>query len=96
MHIDLIPVAPESMATTLIVCGILAVLSALLAVRQGKIARLPLVLWSLAVCAVFVGAFTRSSYRFDGEEHMRLIVWLLLGSLLLAAGSISRSRAGGR
>jgi predicted membrane channel-forming protein YqfA (hemolysin III family) len=88
MKIDLIPVAPESMATTLMVSGLVALIAGVMALRPGKGSRTLLVLWSLLVAAMPICALTRSSYRFDGEEHFRAGVWVFLGTLLLLLGAI--------
>jgi predicted membrane channel-forming protein YqfA (hemolysin III family) len=88
MKIDLIPVAPESMATTLMVSGLVALIAVVMALRPGKGSRTLLVLWSLLVAAMPICALTRSSYRFDGEEHFRAGVWVFLGTLLLLLGAI--------
>ena len=87
MKIDLIPVAPESMALTLLISGLAALVAVVLALRPGKLSRTPLVLWSLLVAAIPICALTRSSYRFDGEEHFRMGVWVFLGTLLLLLGA---------
>ena len=88
MKIDLIPVAPENMAFTLLVSGLVALIAVVLALRPGKASRTLLVLWSLLVAAMPICALTRSSYRFDGEEHFRMGVWVFLGTLLLLVGAV--------
>lgn len=87
MKIDLIPVSPESMANTLMVCGLVALVAVALALRPGRLSRTLLVLWSLLVASIPVCALTRSSYRFQGEEHFRAGVWVFLGTLLLFIGA---------
>lgn len=90
MKIDLIPAAPESMATLLICAGLFALIAVALALRGGRGARSLLVLWSLAVSGVLLAAFFRASYRFEGEEHFRFGVWVFLASVLLLIGSYKR------
>ena len=88
MKIDIIPVAPESMANTLMISGLAALIAVILALRPGKFSRTFLVLWSLLVAALPICALTRSSYRFHGEEHLRTGVWVFLGALLLFIGAV--------
>jgi hypothetical protein len=88
MNIDLIPVAPERMATTLMIAGLVALVAVVLALRPGKGSRTLLVLWSLLVAAMPICALTRSAYRFQGEEHFRMGVWVFVGTLLLLIGAI--------
>lgn len=90
MTIALLPVEPETTATALIVGGLFALVSVVLALRSGRPSRTLLVLWSLLVSGVLLAAFFRASYRFDGEEHFRMGVWIFLGSLLLLFGSFMR------
>ena len=88
MKIDLIPVSPENMATTLMLSGLVALIAVVLALRPGKVSRTLLVLWSLLVASMPICALTRASYRFDGEEHFRTGVWVFLGTLLLLVGAV--------
>ncbi len=88
MKIDLIPVDPASMATTLLVSGLVALIAVVLALRPGRVSRTLLVLWSLLVALIPICALTRSSYRFQGEEHFRLGVWVFLGTMLLFIGAV--------
>ncbi len=96
MHVDLIPVSPENMAMTLLVCGLVALAAVALALRPGKGPRTLLVLWSLLVASMPICALTRASYRFEGMEHFRAGVWVFLGTLLLLVGAIYHRKAGGR
>ena len=88
LRVDVIPVSPENMASTLMICGLVALVAVVLALRPGKASRTLLVLWSLLVVSILICAFTRSSYRFDGEEHFRAGVWTFLGSVLLFVGAL--------
>ncbi len=87
LHIDVIPASPESMTTVLLVAGLAGLLSVILAIRPGRVSRTFLVLWSLLVTSILVCAFTRTSYRFDGEEHFRFGVMLFLASLGVLLGA---------
>ena len=88
MTIDLIPVSPENMAMTLMLSGLVALVAVVLALKPGKGSRTLLVLWSLLVAAMPICALTRSSYRFDGEEHFRMGVWVFLATVLLLVGAV--------
>ena len=93
LKIDLIPVSPENMAFTLMVCGLVALVAVVLALRPGKVSRTLLVLWSLLVASMPICALTRSSYRFDGEEHFRMGVWVFLATVLLFVGAVYHRKA---
>jgi hypothetical protein len=93
MHFPLVPgVSPESMPATLALLGLFALLAVLLALRSGKLSRLLLLLWSLLVPALLICAFFRPTYRFDGEDHFRLGVYVFIGSLLALWGALSHFR----
>jgi len=96
MHIELIPVEPESMATTLLLAGLFALASVVLALKKSKAARALLVLWSLVVCLILAGTFFRSAYHFQGEEHFWDAVIVFAGSLGVLVGSLLHLRLGGR
>lgn len=87
MRLEVIPASEESMAQVLLYSGIGGLVAVVFALRSGRLPRTLLVLWSLLVTSILICAFTRPSYRFDGEEHFRFGVWLFLGSLVLLFGS---------
>lgn len=95
MKIDLIPVEPESMALTLIVAGLIAIVAAVLALRPAKAGRLLLVAWSFVVSAVLLAALFRPAYRFDGEEGFWNWALLLLASLVVFLGTVAQARSSG-
>jgi uncharacterized membrane protein len=90
LHVDVIPASPESMTTVLLLSGLAGLFSVILAIRPGRVSRIFLVLWSLLVTSILVCAFTRSSYRFDGEEHFRFVVLLFILSLGALLGAFLR------
>ncbi|MBI1358186.1 MAG: hypothetical protein GC160_27955 [Acidobacteria bacterium] len=95
MKVDLIPASPESMAQVLMYSGLGGLIAVVFGLRPGRLSRSLLVLWSLLVTGILICAFFRPSYRFDGEEHFRLGIWIFLGSLLLLIGSYCHWKAGG-
>ncbi len=96
MSIDLLPVAPESTATVLMISGLVALAAVVLAIRPGRFSRFFLLLWSLLVTGVLVWAFFRPDYRFHGEEQFRQGVVVFLGALLLLLGSFLHFKLAGR
>ena len=88
MKVGILPVAPESVATTLMLSGLGALVAVVLAIRPGRASRTPLVLWSVLVVSILICALTRPSFRFDGEEHFHQFLWSLGGAVLLLIGSI--------
>ncbi len=83
MHVPLIPVEAEQTAMALLVGGAVAVAVSLLAFRSTRAARLPLLLWSLAVLGVVVAAFFRADYRIDGMDGLQDYGLLVLCAALL-------------
>jgi len=96
MRIDVIPASEESMAQVLIYSGIGALIAVVFALRPGRLSRTLLVLWSLLVTGILICAFFRPNYRFEGEEHLRLGVWVFLGSLALLLGSFLHWKLAGK
>lgn len=93
MFVPLVPVEPENVATALGVAGLVGVLVCLLAFRRGRLSRLPLLLWSLALVAVLKAAIFRGGYRFDGIESFIEHAWLIAGAAVLFVASLLRYRS---
>ena len=87
MRLDVIPASEEAMAEVLLFSGIGGLIAVAFALRPGRISRTLLLLWSLLITGILVYAFIRPDYRFEGEEHLRLGVWMFLASLALLLGS---------
>lgn len=83
MFVPLVPVSPDNAAVALLGIGLFAVVASLVAVTGGKSLRIPLLLWSAALCIALVAAVFRGDYRFDGIESFRTHGIMLLGSLVL-------------
>ena len=83
------------MAQVLLYSGIGGLIAVVFALRPGRFSRTLLVLWSLLVTSILICAFTRPSYRFDGEDHFYQWLYVLLASLLLLIGSAYRWKRGG-
>lgn len=96
MRFDVIPASEESMASVLLYSGIAGLIAVVFALRPGRLSRTLLLLWSLLVTGILLCAFTRPSYRFDGQEHFRFGVWVFLGSLVLLFGSFMHWKLAGR
>ena len=87
MFVPLVPVAPDNVAVALLSLGLFAVVASLAAVYGGKILRIPLLVWSAALCLALAAAVFRGDYRFDGIESFRTHGIMLLGSLVLLFAS---------
>ena len=75
-HVDLLPVEPESAPAVMIVGGLIGIAAAILALRKGRLERTLLILWCLAVTLALLRAGFGAGYRFDGEDHFRMGVWV--------------------
>lgn len=93
LYVPLLPVDPESAALAMAAVGCVGVGAALLALKKARLARIPLLVWSLGLALVLVAAVFRGSYQFDGLAGLGRHGWLLLGSLVVAWGSWLRYRA---
>jgi len=88
VNFDLVPgVEPENMAVTLIGLGLFGLLAVALSLKRSKPARMLMLLWNLLVSSLLVCAFARSSYKFDGMEHLQQGIILFLISLIALWGA---------
>ena len=87
MFVPLVPVSPANAAVALLLLGLFAVIAALSAISGGKLLRIPLLVWAVALFLALAAAVFRSGYRFDGIEDFKTHGLLLLGSLLLVYAS---------
>lgn len=92
MHFPLVPVSPEDAAAALLLLGSFAVVASVLAVPDGRIKRVPLLVWALVLFLGLSAAVFRGDYRFDGIESFKTHGWMLLGSLVLLCASWVRFR----
>ncbi len=94
--IPLLPTAPEHAGTVLVLVGVFGVCAAWLSFQGGSRARIPLILWSLAVLVLLLAAVFRSGYRFDGMESFVEHGVLAGGAGVLLLSSWLRYRSGRR
>ena len=90
MFAPLVPVSPENAAVALLLLGLFAVIASVSAVSGGKLLRMPLLVWAVALFLALAAAVFRSDYRFDGIENFKTHGLLLLGSLVLVCASWAR------
>lgn len=86
MYINLIPVEPAETAKVLIFGGIIGLVAVALALRPGRFSRTLLLLCGLVPPGLLAWALYRPDYRFSGDEHFQLGVWVFLGSLIVLLG----------
>ena len=86
-HIDILPIEPESTPIALLVAGVLGLVAVALAFKSSRLHRCFLLVWCLVVTLVLLAAGFRPGYRFDGEDHFRMGVWIFLGSAVLFFGA---------
>jgi hypothetical protein len=97
IHFPLVPsVEGEALKWTLMGLGLFAIGSTLLALTRSTFLRFLMVLWNLLVVGLLVCAATRSSYRFEGEEHFRQGLILFGASLLALWGAWAQMKAARR
>lgn len=87
MYFPLVPVSPEDAAVALLLLGLFAVVASVLAVSDGRLKRIPLLVWALVLFLGLTAAVFRGDYRFDGIEAFKTHGWMLLGSFVLLCAS---------
>lgn len=92
MYFPLVPVSPEDAAAALLVLGAFAVVASVLAISDGRLKRIPLLVWAVALFLGLTAAVFRGDYRFDGIESFKAHGWMLLGSFVLLCASWVRFR----
>jgi hypothetical protein len=92
LHVPLVPVDPEHVATSLVVAGAFGILAACLAIRGGRWNSFLMLLWSCGVVLVLGSTVFRSDFRFNGMTGFAEHGWMFLGSLVLLYGTWLRFR----
>ena len=87
MFFPLVPVSPQNAAVALLVLGSFAVVSAVLAISDSRLKRLPQLVWAAVLFLGLTAAVFRGDYRFDGLESFKAHGWMLLGSFALLCAS---------
>ena len=87
MYFPLVPVSPEDAAVALLLLGTFAVVASVLAISDGRLKRVPLLVWSAVLFFGLTAAVFRGDYRFDGIESFKAHGWMLLGSFVLLCAS---------
>ena len=96
MYFPLVPVSSENAAVALLVLGSFAVVASGLAISDGRLKRIPLVVWAAVLFLGLAAAVFRGDYRFDGIESFKAHGWMLLGSFVLLCASWVRFRTPSR
>ncbi len=93
VRFDLIPgVEGETLLYVLIASGLYALLAVLLALGTGPFGGVLMLLWNLLVVSLLICALARSSYRFEGMEHLQTGVVVFLICFLALLGSWANLR----
>ena len=96
LHFEVVPALEgEALVWTLIGGGLLALIGTGLALGRVRIGALLMLVWNTAVSSILICAFTRSSYHFDGVEHLTSGIYLFLVSLAALWGSWIQFRTSG-
>ena len=96
MYVPLVPASPEDVAVALLLLGSFAVVASVLAISDGRLKRIPLLVWALVLFLGLTAAVFRGDYRFDGIEGFKSHGWMLLGSLVLLCASWVRFKTPSR
>ena len=96
MFFPLVPVSPENAAVALLVLGAFAVVASVLAISDGRLKRIPQLVWAAVLFVGLTAAVFRGDYRFDGMESFKTHGWMLLGSFVLLCASWVRFKTPSR
>lgn len=96
LSVPLLPVAPEHAATSLVAAGVFGIAASFVALLPLRLARLPMLIWSVGLLFVLTAAVFRDSYRFDGVEGLIEHALLVAGALILVLLSVLRVRRASR
>lgn len=96
MYFPLVPVSPEDAALALLLLGSFAVVVSGLAASDGRLKRIPMLVWAAALFLGLTAAVFRGDYRFDGIESFKTHGWMLLGSFVLLCASWVRFKTPSR
>ncbi len=88
-----LPWEGEKLTRYLLGAAIYALAALLLGLGKRHWTRLPMLLWNLALPAVFLLALARSSFSFESQEQIRLGAYWLGASLVALWGSWLHWRA---
>ena len=82
-----VPLEGRTLTYTLLIASIYAFVAMALARRRSRWARLPMLAWNILIPALLLWTPFRSSFSFQGKEHMMTGLYLLLASLVALWGS---------
>jgi len=91
-----VPLEGKSLTVTLLIASIYAFVAMVLALRKGRWVRTPMLVWNLALFLLVLTTPMRGGYTFRSQDHVKLGLYLLAGSLIALAGSWLQWRQGGR
>src|SRR5262249_2072419 len=93
IQLSAVPLTGSRLTHTLLIASICGFVAMVLALRQGRAARFPMLLWNLLVSALLVAAPFRSQFSFQGRDQLLTGAYVFVASLLALWGSWLQWRA---
>ncbi|MBI3666599.1 MAG: hypothetical protein HY236_10320 [Acidobacteria bacterium] len=91
-----VPLERSTLTYTLLIASIGSFVGMVLALRQGRATKFPMLFWNLLIVALLLWTPLRSSFSFAGPDQARQGFYIFLASLLALWGSWLQWRSGGR
>ncbi len=93
IQLPAVPLTGSRLTYTLLIASICGFVAMALALRKGRAARFPMLLWNLLILALFVSAPFRGQLSFQGRDQLTMALYVLLASLIALCGSWLQWRA---
>ncbi len=87
IQLAVVPLTGSRLTHTLLIASICGFVAMVLALRQGRAARFPMLLWNLLIFALLVSAPFRGQFSFQGRDQLTTGVYVCAASLLALLGS---------
>src|SRR5712692_1756233 len=93
IQLSAVPLTGSRLTYTLLIASICGFVAMVLALRKGRAARFPMLLWNLLVFALLAAAPFRGQFSFQGRDQLLTGIYVLAASLLALWGSWLQWRA---
>jgi hypothetical protein len=87
IHLAPVPLKGAALTNTLLIASICGFVAMVLALRRGRAARFPMLLWNLVVLALLVALPLRSQFSFKNHAQMMEGLYFGLAALLALWGA---------
>ncbi|HYM09698.1 MAG TPA: hypothetical protein VEU62_03155 [Bryobacterales bacterium] len=96
IQLTAVPLKGAALTNTLLLASIYGFVAMVLALRRGRAARFPMLLWNLVVLAALLAAPLRGQFSFANREQAMQGVYFTLAALVALGGAWLQWRSPGR